>query len=164
MLIVAVDPGTTESAYVVYDTDKGEPVQSAKILNQDLIDKINFDSDFIASDHCVIEMLKSYGNAMGDSCLMTCVWVGRFIEAWHQEYTLIPRATIKTNVCGHPRAKDSNVRQALIDLYGGKDKAVGKKKTPGVLYGFKADMWAALAVAITYADLYHMSDSEDFLQ
>jgi hypothetical protein len=28
--------------------------------------------------------------------------------------------------------------------------AVGLKATPGPLYGFKKDMWAALAVAVTY--------------
>jgi len=51
------------------------------------------------------------------------------------------------------RAKDANIRQALIDRYGpGKDKAIGQKKTPGPLYGFKSHEWAALAVAVTWMD------------
>jgi hypothetical protein len=48
------------------------------------------------------------------------------------------------------KAKDANIRQALIDIYGGNDKAIGNKKTPGPLYGIKGDLWAALAVAVTF--------------
>ena len=47
------------------------------------------------------------------------------------------------------RAKDSNIRQALLDLYGGdKRKAIGIKAEPGPLYGIKSHMWAALGVAV----------------
>jgi hypothetical protein len=63
------------------------------------------------------------------------------------------RREVKTNLCGSMKAKDGNVRQALIDRFGGKEKAIGKKKTPGPLYGFSADVWQALAVAITFADM-----------
>jgi hypothetical protein len=41
------------------------------------------------------------------------------------------------------RAKDANIRQALIDKLG----AVGTKKAPGPLYGISGHLWAALAVA-----------------
>jgi hypothetical protein len=48
------------------------------------------------------------------------------------------------------KAKDSNIRQALIDRFG----EVGIKKNPGWFYGFKKDIWQAYAVGITYHDLY----------
>ena len=38
-------------------------------------------------------------------------------------------------------------------LRAGKGTAVGLKASPGPLYGFKADLWAALAVAVTVADM-----------
>lgn len=39
---------------------------------------------------------------------------------------------------------------ALIDRFGGKDAAIGRKATPGPLYGITKDLWSALAIAITY--------------
>ena len=40
-----------------------------------------------------------------------------------------------------------------IDKFGGsKETAIGKKANPGPLYGVKKDIWAALAVAVTWAE------------
>jgi hypothetical protein len=52
------------------------------------------------------------------------------------------------NLCNSMKAKDSNIRQALIDRFG----EVGVKKAPGWFYGFKKDVWAAYAVGVTYLD------------
>jgi len=46
------------------------------------------------------------------------------------------------------RAKDANIRQALLDLIGPQ----GTKKTPGPTYGIKSHTWAALAVAVYAAN------------
>ena len=68
---------------------------------------------------------------------------------------LIYRMDEKINLCHDSRAKDSNIRQALIDRFapnaanGGK----GTKLNPSIFYGFSADQWAAMAVGVTYADL-----------
>jgi len=58
---------------------------------------------------------------------------------------------VKLHLCGSARAKDTNIRQALIDRYGG-SAAIGKKAAPGPLYGVSKDVWSALAVAVTAAD------------
>ena len=83
--------------------------------------------------------------------------IASFIEAWrgHEQngYTLVYRKDVKLHLCGDLRAKDANIRQALIDLFGpGKERAIGKKKTPGPLYGIRKHEWSALAVAVTYHD------------
>jgi hypothetical protein len=57
---------------------------------------------------------------------------------------LIFRKDIKLFLCGTMRAKDANIRQALIDKIGPQ----GTKKTPGPTYGIKSHTWAALAVAV----------------
>jgi hypothetical protein len=97
-------------------------------------------------------MVACYGMSVGAEVFETCVWIGRFIEAWGRTWTKIYRKEVVTHLCGSARAKDSNVRQRIIDIYGGKDKAIGKKANPGPLYGLSGDMWQALGVAITYAD------------
>ena len=60
------------------------------------------------------------------------------------------------HLCNSVRAKDSNVRQALLDRFpatgGGKTPQIGTKSKPGPLYGFSKDMWAALGVALTFAN------------
>ena len=52
--------------------------------------------------------------------------------------------------------EDSNIRQALIDRFG----VVGVKKNPGWFYGFKADIWSAYAVGVTYYDMLEKARGE----
>ena len=63
---------------------------------------------------------------------------------------MLPRRAVKLALCGDSRAKDANIRQALIDRFGG-SAAVGRKAAPGPLYGITRDVWSALAIAVTYA-------------
>ena len=97
-------------------------------------------------------MIASYGMAVGKTVFDTCVWIGQFKEIAHfnninVEY--IYRKDETMNICHSMKAKDSNIRQALIDRFG----VVGTKKNPGWFYGFKADIWQAYAVGITYLDM-----------
>ena len=61
----------------------------------------------------------------------------------------------KVHHCHSARAKDSNIRQALLDRFGGKDIAVGTKADQGPLYGIKKDVWSALAIGV-----YHLETKE----
>lgn len=109
--------------------------------------------------YVVIEMVSHYGTGMpvGKSVFDTCVWIGRFIQEWARlggvHYALIQRQRIKALLCGSARAKDANVRQALIDRWGGREKAIGRKACPGPLYGVKTHIWAALAVAVAFCEM-----------
>jgi hypothetical protein len=150
---LAIDPGNEESALLVYDTDTGLPEKWAKLPNDQ---GARLWMDFAECDSLAIEMVASYGMAVGASVFETCVWAGRFIERWilrsKGSWQPLYRREIKLHICGSARAKDANIRQALIDRYGGKQQAVGLKKTPGPLYGMSVDCWSALAVAVTVAD------------
>jgi hypothetical protein len=148
--LVAVDPGSEFSAWLLYDDATGMPVDWGKIPNAELLGLL----DDVAADVMAIEMVASYGMAVGATVFETCVWAGRFIERWlassSREPERVYRREVKMLLCGTNRAKDANIRQALIDRYGpGKEKAVGLKSAPGPLYGLKSDCWAALGVAIT---------------
>lgn len=159
MNLLAIDPGNEESALLVYDVDTKLPVIWEKMPNSAA--RRMFDQ-YAYTRNCnklAIEMIASYGMPVGASVFETCVWVGRFIERWEEQpiETRLPanfiyRREVKLHLCNSSKAKDANVRQALIDRYGGKEKAIGKKANPGVLYGMKADCWAALGVAITAAE------------
>lgn len=144
--ILAIDPGTTESAFVVYDGKR--PKRFGKIRNPDLLLALRL-QDFDGAP-LFIEMIASYGMAVGAEVFETCVWIGKFTEAHRGDSTAIYRKDVKLYLCGQTRAKDPNVRQALLDRFGpGKEKAIGKKSSPGPLYGVSGDVWAALAVAVT---------------
>lgn len=155
-MILAIDPGPEQSAYVLYDNDTRTPVEHGKIDNFTLLRKLGswhaFETHHV--HELAIEMIASYGMPVGREVFETCVVIGRILHAWEDDdcATRVYRSEVKTHLCGSVRAKDANVRQALLDAFGGKEKAVGSKKQPGPLYGVKADVWSALAVAITLAD------------
>ena len=160
-MILSLDPGTTESAFVVYDEEynafnetTGWIQRKAKLHNADLL-RMLWEEELLYS-HAVIETVASYGMAVGAEVFETVYWSGRFHEAITRTTGIEParmyRRDVKLHLCRSDRAKDANIRQAILDRFGGKEKAIGKKKSPGPLYGITADCWQALALAITYAD------------
>ena len=148
--ILAIDPGNELTAFTVIDAVNLHPVRAEKVTNDELLSRIK-SGEFHGVEDVAIEMIASYGMPVGATVFDTCVWIGRFQQALTDKgsrITRVFRKEVKMHICGSPRAKDGNVRQALIDRFGG----VGTKKEPGWFFGFKADMWAAYAVAVTHAE------------
>lgn len=155
MRIFAIDPGNTQSAFAVYDAKTMAIIQKGKLPNMDLFEEIecapNVGTEFS------IEMIASYGMAVGKDVFETCLWIGRFYDRIEQVHgktpALVYRTDVKMHLCGTRRAKDANIRQAIIDIYppigGGKTPQIGTKAAPGPLYGVSADVWAAIGVAMT---------------
>ena len=140
-IVLAIDPGTHESGYCRYD---GERVISAGVMGNDDLLKIVRDDN---SDALAIEKIVSYGSAVGQETFDTCVWIGRFIEAWGvpEDVMLIPRRKVKAEVCGPGKWGDPDVRRALLDRVG----PAGTKKAPGPTHGVTSHAWSALGVAVT---------------
>ena len=157
-MILAIDPGNIDSAFVVLDKNL-RPISFEKIDNRHLLERIHA-GEFSGCQHVAIEMIASYGMAVGKTVFDTCVWVGRFTEAVEQRYgktaSYIYRKEEKLNLCYSTKAKDGNVIQALIDRFAPDipNKGKGSKKEPGWFYGFAKDVWQAYAVGVTYYDLY----------
>lgn len=151
MAVLAIDPGPIHSAMVLLDDER---VVASFYAPNDSIATVLGAAVMEDNERPVaIEMIASYGMSVGAEVFETCVWIGRFMEiAGPHRVTRIKRGEVKMHLCNTTAAKDGNVRQALIDRFGGKDAAIGKKKTPGPLYGISGDKWAALAVAVTIAD------------
>lgn len=168
MIILAIDPGSEQSAWVLYDTETKILLDFNIFENMKLAKLIEGGWCIVGCDpprtidFLAIEMIASYGMPVGKSIFETCVWIGRFIQAWGIVYEKIYRIDVKMHLCKNTRAKDGNVRQAIIDRYpatgGGKTPQVGVKKQPGPLYGVSKDVWAALAVAITAAETGKLGD------
>jgi len=149
MNILAIDPGSEESAYCIINNDY-IPLFHGKVPNSEIINLIEVTEYNLADEQLtvVIEMIASYGMAVGKEVFDTCVWIGRFTQASKCNVEYIYRKEEKMNLCGTMKAKDSNIRQALIDRFG----VVGTKKAQGWFYGFKSDIWSAYAVGVTYMD------------
>lgn len=146
--ILALDPGTTQTGWVEYGGDGGV-IESGVMPNADVL--IMLQRAHGPDYHCLaIEMIASYGMAVGREVFETCVWIGRFQQAWHDpaRVRLVYRRDVKLHLCASPRAKDPNIRQALLDKIGPQ----GTKRKPGPTYGVKSHAWAALAVAVTVAE------------
>jgi hypothetical protein len=148
-MVMAIDPGTTESGWTRLCNK--HVIDSGVCDNEEMLDMV-YDGGF---DDLAIEMIASYGMAVGREVFETCVWIGRFQQVFRDPdaVKLVYRRDVKLHLCGSVKAKDPNVRQAVIDLFpaigGGKVPQIGTKSQPGPLYGVKSHAWPALAVAIT---------------
>lgn len=147
-MILAIDPGPEKSAYAIMNN---LTISDTGILDNK--DVINLIKGAIYPETLSIEMIASYGMPVGKSVFETCVWIGRFVQAWGEDSSVeyVYRKDVKIHLCGSMKAKDSNIRQAIMDKYGStREKAIGKKNSPGPLFGVSKDMWAAIGVGLTY--------------
>jgi hypothetical protein len=157
MTILAIDPGPVKSAWVVWD---GNSLGNFGLNENDtvlaLVDGAGTSLDIqrgYTYSYLVIEKVVSYGRPVGAETFETVYWTGRFAEAFGADHVeRVERLEVKKHICHHGSAKDPHIRQALIDRFGGKAKAIGLKNTPGPLYGVKKDIWQALALAVTWYD------------
>ena len=150
MKVLAIDPGNQQSAWCMIDVETLKPLSFCKEENQVVLTAVKH----LSYDSIVIERVASYGMAVGRDVFETCEWVGRFTQAARVPPDYVYRQEEKLHICGDSRAKDTNIRRALIDRFAQHDIKNGKgtKKNPDWFYGFSADVWAAYAVGITYIE------------
>jgi hypothetical protein len=150
MRILAIDPGTTQSGWCIFVAAQID----SRILecgiwdNQNLVEAMEAKMGREAVEKMAIEVFEARGMPIGKDSIETILWTGQFIREWEAlggEVMRVHRSRVKILLCGTVRAKDPNIRQALIDKLGPQ----GTKKNPGPTYGVKSHIWAALAVAVT---------------
>lgn len=142
--ILAIDPGPRLSAYVEL---AGTTIRAhAKIGNLVLLEQLRARAP---NGPLVVEMIAPYGKPVGREVFETCVWIGRFLEAWPGVSRLLERREVKNALCGgRQNSSDADVRSALIVRWGGKG---GKRqRPPEALAAITRDEWAALAVAVAW--------------
>ena len=189
---IAIDPGNKVSGWIAYHAHEhpnpDEPggihiakhgVWSNKYLRK-LLNLLR--NEWAVRDgYVAIEKPFASGMLASNELFDTCMEIGRFKQTWLNDKTFheVNRRDVKLHICGQARAKDPNVRQALIDRFGGKDKAFGGIKCkkckgkgwagrgrptcdecdgdkwehpPGPLFGVASHVWAALGIACLMAD------------
>lgn len=154
MKALCIDPGTEKSGIVEWDGENVSNVDS-EINNNYLLTELYDAGGSGCVDIVIIEMISSYGMAVGKTTFETCIWIGRFMEAFGPYSTkLVYRRDVKMHLCNSMRAKDKNIRQAVFDRFpatgGGKTPQIGTKKQPGPLYGVTSHAMSSLALGITY--------------
>ncbi len=138
--VLAIDPGPTESAMVDWNGQEIGLFMTEK--NEIILEEVqrNWQNGTLLA----IEQIMSYGMIAGASLFETAFWTGRFYQVWKGEILRVPRMEIKMHLCHDSRAKDKNIRQAVIDRLG----KPGTKKAKGITYGITDDEWQALALAL----------------
>lgn len=144
MNILAIDPGTTESAYYGHGPgDEWKLAMFDKVPNEFIL---NLARTIQGMTVMVVEEIRSYGMGVGKTTFDTVRLTGRLEEIAHHRnipFVLVGRLDIKLHWCKSPKATDSNIMHALLDHYGPK----GTKKNPGPTYGISGtDIWSALAI------------------
>ena len=149
MRILAIDAGNTYSGVAIVELPEFRLIWFGKLPNEDVYGVVkNFHIDEVA-----LEMVACYGMPVGKDVFETCVWIGRFVEQLKgHKISYVYRKDEKLCLCGSVKAKDSNIRQALINKYAKHDFKTGKgtRKNQDVFYGVAYDVWQAIAVAVTH--------------
>lgn len=156
MNIIGIDPGNTHTAIVMISGYK--ILEHHYLENEAALLKITESASCMGGAEVYCEMIASYGMPVGKTIFDTCVFIGRILQSI-PHVKLITRNVVKNEICHSSKAKDANIRQSLIDVYG----APGTKKTPGGTFGISGDKWAALAVATAAqrcAKLYELRQNE----
>lgn len=163
MRILAIDPGTTESGYVLRDTENADSAAITKGIGDNEHIKsmlINMSVEHI--DLLLIEMIASYGMAVGKDVFETCVWIGQFMgahERWvdgkrvYRPVARMTRSEVRQVLTGKQSGvTDSVVSQRCKDIYapGVRNHGKGTKDNPGYFYGFSKDIWQAFALSEAY--------------
>jgi len=175
MKILTIDPGNEESAYVIYDTETKLPTEWGMKTNPEMRQHICQIAVDAIAEQCVIEYTPPYtmttqgGHSfVPNQVVLTAIELGRFIQVWEyhnddgDEAETLSRIEIKKHMLGRATGNDSHITQAILERYGGtREQAVGRKASPGPLYGVKKDVWAALAVAITWSETNELSRRQD---
>ena len=164
-IIFGIDPGNEFTAIV--ELIRNDIQFKGKLPNEEFLNwyrgRLIFqDPEMETVVYC--EKMVCMGMAVGKTVFDTCYFIGRLQQIAFDhgiKFHLVSRMEVKMHTCGTTRAKDANIRQAMIDRYGpvrlpgfktmksGKVKEIG---IPGPTHGFSRDMWSALAIASLGSD------------
>ena len=155
MRVLALDPGTTHTGWVLVDSETGRVEMHNRSDNEDLVGWLLIPRN---ADLVLIEAMSPRGQRLGLETMEALRWSGRFEEAARPTPVIrISRDAVKRTLLGRTNlpGADAAIRAVLIDRYGGaggRRTAVGTRKAPGPLFGITKDRWAALGLFCAWQD------------
>lgn len=164
MYILAIDTGSHESAFVLYNTETRCLADKNKLPNIECWKKFKSYFEQGKVQKVLIEQTSSNGSPVGMEVFMNCEFTGFFAclaKIYGISVELMFRKTVKMHLCGAIRKiTDASVNLMLREKYG-EDNTI---KRPNKFYwneeveenkGVKwmtGDIWAALAVLTVYVE------------
>ena len=148
MIVMGIDPGTTESAYAITNSNY-EVIEAAKV------DSSRLDSIIRELNPSVVacESIQSYGATVGREIFETCFWIGEYRHCCKMSlipFFLYPRPEYAKSICGVSRVTDAVLRQSLLLRFGGDKKGEALHKLKG-----SSDQRSASGVAVYHIDKHH---------
>ena len=127
---LSIDPGNIGSGWVLWgpnDTMIGdiEIVGHGRDRNVHIRKWIARYPNQTMNCHLEIECPKPRGQPTAAEEMEMMIQIGRFLQMWRGDWTYVFRQQAKSAICGGRNPTDSNVRQALIDHFGGDSVAIG---------------------------------------
>ena len=175
MKILSVDPGSTQSGFVLYDTATREVLDAGVYMNDDMLDRLHtLDPDKAT---LVLERPTSSGASMlalaklknkdyegcaqqiasgfksSGELVTTAIWYGCFSAAAGYTPDTVPNVTRQDvkrvfRVGPGNGSTDSRIRAAILSGY-----PAGAEKRGGALAKCKTHAWAAMACAIAWEQI-----------
>ena len=148
MLIIGVDPGPLKSG--ICGWNGYAPFYPNYDLNDVIFTDVN--SLHLDQEKLILAVEKPVCQRYsGSSVSETAVQAGIFIGIWKpKDYHLITRSKIRWHIGKVKKTNDSVIRRKLIERI---HPDYNLHHNPGPLIGITADIWQALAVAVTCFDL-----------
>lgn len=159
MRVLGIDPGPTTHGAVLYDTVERRVVWSDKAATQDQVEAVALEHDW-QTFRIVIERpaaMGAIGSGVVGHMLDTAWSAGAMSEALLLHGFIVQEMTRREvlrhlGVLSGKGAADSRVRAACIadhEVPGGMP-AVGRKGSPGPLYGVSSHAWQALGLVLAF--------------
>lgn len=164
-IIMAVDPGPRESAWIRINSDGYKPIDMAKSDNSVVRSRMyRMSYDHLVYDHLVIEecIARKYS---GRDITDTAFEAGRIAQAsLFDAFTLISRSKVRGHTTKSNKGKDSTIIEALIQLFEPElyirwhKKEISRPKMlieakKGFFKGFHSDIWQAFALGYTFINI-----------
>ena len=134
--ILAIDPGPVQSGVCVYERESRKIEECGIYANAYLrlrMAGLLMQGEYEA-DVMVAEYMRPRGMPTAQAEMDAMFELGRIRQCWTGEFVPLSRSQVKMAICGKVTATDSNIRRALIDLWGGDaaiKRAVKCKKCKG---------------------------------